>query len=133
MRYGAIVWHSLACILLTGCSLISNISDSITNSRIDGVISDYHRLSPQIHIGDPKGKVDEILGPLQDRLNATERRSHQSYLRDGKLVEIIFARTQRVSLPVGMTTNAEFTPFVFLDGKLQGIGWTALDSHNAGQ
>jgi hypothetical protein len=48
-------------------------------------------------------------------------------------VEIIFARTQRVSLPVGMTTDAEFTPFVFIDGKLQGIGWTALNSHNAGQ
>lgn len=121
MRYGVIVGLSFACMAFSGCALISN---NITESRIDGVIADYHRVAPQLHIGDPKEKVSQILGPLQDRLNATERKPSQAYQRDGKLVEILYFRTQRI--PDGRTTDDEFTPYVFINGTLQSIGWTAL-------
>ena len=121
MRYGVMVWPSLVCVLLTGCAIIS---DNMAESRIDGVITDYHHLAPQVHIGEPKEKVTEVLGPLQDRLNANERKPSQAFQRDGKLVEILYFRTQRI--PDGMTTDDEFTPYVFIDGKLQSIGWTAF-------
>jgi hypothetical protein len=61
---------------------------------------------------------------LQDRLGSTERKPSQAFQQDGKLVEIFYFRTQRI--PDGMTTDDEFTPYIFIDGKLQGIGWTAL-------
>jgi hypothetical protein len=121
MHYRAIVWQSLACVLLTGCAPISGI---MTESRIDGVIADYHRLAPQMHIGDTKEKVSAILGPLQDRLNPNERKASQAFQRDGKLVEILYFRTQRI--PDNMTTDDEFTPYVFIDGKLQAFGWSAF-------
>ena len=45
MRYQAIAYQTLVCLLLSGCGLDAQF-------RIDGVITDYHRLAPQIHIGD---------------------------------------------------------------------------------
>jgi hypothetical protein len=121
MRYAAIIWRSLAFVLLAGCSPISNL---IVENRIDGVIADYHQLAPQLHIGDSKEKVSEILGPLQDRLSANERKPAQAFQHDGKLVEILYFRSQRI--PDGVTTDDEFTPYIFVDGKLQVIGWTGL-------
>lgn len=117
MRYLPIAYVTLGCALLAGCGLDQQL-------RIDGVITDYHRLAPQIHIGDSKERVSEILGPLQERLDSTERKPPQAFQQDGKLVEILYFRTQRI--PDGLTTDDEFTPYVFIDGKLQGFGWTAL-------
>lgn len=117
MRYLPIACVALACLLLLGCGLDAQF-------RIDEVITDYHRLAPQIHIGDSKERVTEILGPLQGRLGSTERKPSQAFQQDGKLVEILYFRTQRI--PDGLTTDDEFTPYIFIEGKLQGIGWTAL-------
>ena len=117
MRFLSIACGALAYLLLLGCGLDAQF-------RIDEVITDYHRLAPQIHIGDSKEKVTEILSPLQDRLGSTERKPSQAFQQDGKLVEILYFRTQRI--PDGLTTDDEFTPYVFIEGKLQGIGWTAL-------
>lgn len=117
MRYLPIAYVTIACMLLAGCGLDAQF-------RIDGVITDYYRLAPQIHIGDSRERVTEILGPLQDRLGSTERKLSQAFQQDGKLVEILYFRTQRI--PDGLTTDDEFTPYVFIDGKLHGIGWTAL-------
>ncbi len=117
MRYLPIAYVTIACLFLAGCGLDQEL-------RIDGVITDYHRLAPQIHLGDSKEKVHEILGPLQDRLGSTERKPSQAFQQDGKLLEILYFRTQRI--PDGLTTDDEFTPYIFIDGKLHGIGWTAL-------
>lgn len=117
MRYLPIAYVTIACMLLAGCGLDAQF-------RIDGVITDYHRLAPQIHIGDSKERVSEILGPLQERLDSTERKPSQAFQQDGKLLEILYFRTQRI--PDGLTTDDEFTPYVFIDGKLHGFGWTAL-------
>ena len=117
MRYLPIAYVTIACMLLAGCGLDAQF-------RIDGVITDYHRLAPQIHVGDSKERVSEILGPLQERLDSTERKPSQAFQQDGKLLEILYFRTQRI--PDGLTTDDEFTPYVFIDGKLHGFGWTAL-------
>lgn len=107
----------LVALLLAGCTLD-------TAFRIDSAISDYHRLSPQIRLGDPKEKVTEILGPIQEKLHGNERKVGQTFQKDGKVVEILYFRTGRI--PDDMTTDDEFTPYIFIDGKLVGIGWTAL-------
>jgi hypothetical protein len=56
MRRIAIAAQILACVVLAGCGLDQAY-------RIDGVITDYHRLSPQAHIGD--SKVMEFLDPCR--------------------------------------------------------------------
>jgi len=117
MRYLSFAFVILACNALAGCGLDKQF-------RIDSVITDYYRLASQIHIGDSKEKVHEILGPLQNRLDSTERNPSQAFQQDGKLVEIFYFRTQRI--PDGLTTDDEFTPYIFIDGKLRGVGWTAL-------
>jgi hypothetical protein len=53
MRCFPFAYVSLACILLTGCGLDAQF-------RIDGVITDYHRLAGQVHIGDTKERVNDI-------------------------------------------------------------------------
>ena len=109
MRYLPIACVALACLLLSGCGLDAQF-------RIDEVITDYHRLAPQIHIGDSKERVTEIFGPLLGRLGSTERKPSQAFQQDGKLVEILYFRTQRI--PDGLTTDDEFTPYIFIEGKL---------------
>jgi len=117
MRHLSFACVILACNALAGCGLDQQF-------RIDSVITDYYRLASQIHLGDSKEKVQEILGPLQNRLDSTQRKPSQAFQQDGKLVEIFYFRTQRI--PDGLTTDDEFTPYIFIDGKLQGVGWTAL-------
>ena len=43
---------------------------------------------------------------------------------NGNLVEIYFFRSAWQS--DGLTTDDEFTPYVFKDGKLVAIGWTSI-------
>jgi len=117
MRYLTITCQTLACLLLSGWGLAAQF-------RNDEVITDYHHLAPQVHIGDTKKRVTEILGPLQDRLDSTERKPSQAFQRDGKLIEILYVRTQRI--PDGLTTDYELTPYIVIDGKLHAIGRTAL-------
>lgn len=117
MRYLPILCVTLACVLLAGCELDAQL-------RIDSVITDYYRLAPQIHLGDSKERVSEILGPLQDRLDSIYRKPSQVLKREGQVIDILYFRTQRI--PDGITTDDEFTPYIFIDGKLHGVGWTAL-------
>lgn len=106
--------YLLALLLLSGC----------VTYQIDSAIDDYQAVADQIHLGDEKEKVLTILKPIQDRLGAKERKAPESYLKDGATVEIYFARSGRQ--PDGLTTDDEFTPYVFTNGKLTAIGWTTL-------
>ncbi len=45
-------------------------------------------------------------------------------MNDDVLVEIYYMRTGWVS--DGITTDDEFTPFIFNNGQLVGIGWASL-------
>lgn len=117
MKKTMLLLCSFVSVLVTGCDLT-------TMYRIDGTIEDYHRLAPQVRLGDSREKVLEILGPIQDRLAAGERKPSEAFQKDGKVVEILYFRIRRI--PDGMTTDDEFTPYIFLDGKLVGVGWTAL-------
>ena len=62
--------------------------------------------------------------PSQERLKAGERKSPEKFMKGKDLIEIYFFRSGRQ--PDGLTTDDEFTPYYFVNGKLNGIGWNQL-------
>lgn len=103
--------------LVTGCGVMEA-------TRIDEAITEHQSVANRIHLGDDKDHVLAVLNPIQERLLAKERKAPESYLKDGATVEIYFARSARQ--PDGLTTDDEFTPYVFTNGKLTAIGWSTL-------
>lgn len=91
---------------------------------IDNAIRKYNAVASQVNLGDSKESVLSILNPSQERLSRGLRKNPERYLKDGVTVEVYFMRSRRQ--PDGLTTDDEFTPYVFNDGKLVGIGWQAL-------
>jgi hypothetical protein len=89
-------------------------------------IDEYKKVSGKIELGDTKENVLSILLPTQKEINKYPglQKSPEKYIKDNVLVEIYFMRSghQRD----GLTTDDEFTPYVFNDGKLVGIGWAIL-------
>jgi hypothetical protein len=81
-------------------------------------------MKSQIDLGDSKEKFLEIIGPLMDALPEKYSKSEDKYIEDGKVVEIYYVRSDRHS--DHLTTDDEFTPYVFNDSVLVGIGWAIL-------
>jgi len=92
--------------------------------QIDPCVKKYRNAAPQISLGDSKEKVYSILNPTQKGLSATAQKSPDTFVKEGKVIDIIYYRTGRT--PDGMTTDDEFTPYVFEDDKLIAIGWHVL-------
>jgi len=99
---------------LTGC----------VGARIDYAIKKHEISSKSINLGDAKESVLSILEPTQTMLSSSTKKPPGKYIKDGVLVEIYYMRTGRQ--PDGLTTDDEFTPYIFHDGKLVGIGWEML-------
>lgn len=105
----------LALIALSACSSTQSISRSIDA---------YEAQAGRIELGQSKEKVLEILLPTQADLAPRFKKPSEQYKEDGKLKEIYFFRTR--SFPDGLVTDDEFMPYVFEDGVLVAIGWTAI-------
>ena len=84
-------------------------------------VNDYMEAAPQVNLGDTKEKVLSILQPTQRRLANTEIKQPDKYMKDDISVEIYYFRSGWQS--DGLTTDDEFTPYIFNDGKLVAIGW----------
>lgn len=93
-------------------------------ARMDRAIKEYREASSKIEIGTSKQDVLSRLDPSQGGLPPISRRAPLSY-RDAKgtVVEIHYFRTAR--RPDGINTDDEFTPYVFRDERLVGVGWQA--------
>ena len=103
---------------LAGCgSLLPGI-------KIDRAISKYQAVADQIELGDSIDRVLAILEPTQKGLPRSVRKSPEKYIKNGVTVEIHFIRSSRQ--PDNRTTDDEFVPYLFNDGKLVGIGWILL-------
>ncbi|OUX36947.1 MAG: hypothetical protein CBE26_04290 [Kiritimatiellaceae bacterium TMED266] len=98
--------------LLTGCV-----------HTLDKNISEYHRVSRLISLNDSKEYVLSILEPTQPK-KTSYRKAMESYLEGEDVIEIYYARSLRQ--PDGLTTDDEFTPYKFQNGKLIAIGWETL-------
>ena len=92
--------------------------------KIDSAISKYEAVADKVDLGDSKEKVLSILQPTQASLPKSTRKSPEKYIKDGVKVEIYYMRSARQ--PDGLTTDDEFVPYLFNNGKLVGIGWRVL-------
>jgi hypothetical protein len=87
-------------------------------------VDDYMVAAPKVSMGMTKAEVIEILQSSQKRLSNTEIKQPDIYKKDGVLVEILYFRSGWQS--DGLTTDDEFTPYLFNDGKLVAVGWAIL-------
>lgn len=93
-------------------------------NNVGPAVRAYQIAAPQIQLGMSKEQVLAILEPTQEGLPLSLRKAPEQYYQDGKRVEIYFYRSY--SNYDEVLSDDEFMPYVFHDGKLQAIGWTAL-------
>jgi hypothetical protein len=93
-------------------------------TQIDGAISRYEAVADQVELGDSREKVLDMLQPTQEGIPKPNRKRPDKYIKDGVTVEIYYMRSARQ--PDSLTTDDEFVPYLFNDGKLVGIGWEVL-------
>ena len=109
--------HLLLGVLLTattGCSTVA----------IDMAAREHNKASQSISLGAQKSQVLAILLPTQQLVGARYSKEPDKFLQDGKTIEIYYMRSGRQA--DGLTTDDEFTPYVFQDDVLIAIGWAAL-------
>ena len=87
-------------------------------------VNEYVAAAPRVDLGMTKQQVLEILAPTQRRLRNIEIKHPDRYIKDRVNVEILYFRSGWQS--DGLTTDDEFTPYLFNDGKLVAIGWATL-------
>lgn len=104
--------------------LITVILSGCVGLQIDETIDNYLSAAAKVNLGDSKEKVLSVLSPTQDNLPAKALKQPEAFLKEGKRIDIYFFRSSRE--PDGLTTDDEFTPYVFTDGVLTGVGWQVL-------
>lgn len=104
----------LMTVILSGC----------VGLQIDEVTDKYRSAAAKVSLGDSKEKVLSVLSPTQVNLPAKAQKQPEVFLKEGKRIDIYFFRSRRQ--PDGLTTDDEFTPYVFTDGVLTGVGWQVL-------
>lgn len=109
--------------LVSGLVLSLLLSACATNG-IQSAINNYEQVRGQIVLGQSKQEVLAVLQPTQSGIAPRFQKASEQYRKDGKHVEVYFVRSQ--SFNDGIVTDDEFTPYVFEDGVLTAIGWTAI-------
>ena len=94
------------------------------SNAVGKAISKYHAEVPKIQLGMQKDEVLRILEPSQQDLSLRQTRGPEQYTQDNVHVEIYFFRSHANYDKI--LTDDEFTPYIFHDGKLAAIGWTAI-------
>lgn len=110
--------------LFIAVSIIS-FSGCYPSYYIKQTVDEYDAAESQVQLGDSKQRVLEILEPTQKHLTNSEwRKRPDRYTEEGVLVEIYYFRSGLQS--DGLTTDDEFTPYIFNNDKLVGIGWAMI-------
>jgi len=100
---------------------------AISFSGCEGVhssIKKYYSVADQVQLGDSKEKVFGILVPTQVKLPYDEMKPADFYMEGEDFMEIHYFRSGRQ--PDNLTTDDEFTPYVFKNEVLIAIGWKTL-------
>jgi hypothetical protein len=95
-----------------------------TNYSYPDAISAFKTLSPTVQLGDSKVGALEVLGPTQLIVEPAGRRLSESYTENGKRIDIYYFRSNWVS--DNLSTDDEFTPYIFTDNVLTAIGWRTI-------
>lgn len=109
---------------LSGTFFVALIMSSCVVSPYEKTVDDYIAAAPRVSLGMSKAEVIKILNPSQRRLSSTQIKQPDMYKKDGVLVEILYFRSGWQS--DGLTTDDEFTPYLFNDNKLVAKGWEIL-------
>jgi hypothetical protein len=91
---------------------------------IGPAITRYDNVAHTVSLGDTKQDFLARVYPAQNDLDARYRKQPEAYAKNGVNVEIFYMRSGWQS--DGLTTDDEFTPYLFNDEVLVGIGWTAI-------
>ena len=108
----------IAVIIVSGCGG--------PNYHLNSSLNEYKKVSGQIELGDMKENVLSILLPIQKALDEFPifQKLPEKYIKDNVLVEVYFMKSShQYGSP---RTDDQFTPYVFNNGKLVGIGWAIL-------
>ncbi len=91
---------------------------------VDMSIAEYYKAAESVQLGDSKEKVLAAFEKAQNTLPAEVRRSPEKYTEGGVSVEIYYFRSSRT--PDYVSTDDEYTPYIFNDDRLVAIGWATL-------
>jgi hypothetical protein len=95
-----------------------------SNQSITAAISAYQQQAEKVSLGQSKEEVLALLQPTQMHLRSQSMKAAETYIDNDRLKEIVFFRSR--TFADGIVTDDEFTPYVFEDGVLVAIGWTAI-------
>ena len=109
---------------LGAVSIILMLSACASNQSISTAILAYEAQAGNIQLGQSKAEVLAMLSPTQASMPSRFGKPYEAYIEDDKLKEVYFFRSR--SFADGLVTDDEFIPYVFEDGVLIAIGWTAI-------
>ena len=116
-KVSAVIGQLVLATTLVGCASM--------DSQIQRTVDDYVAAAPKVSLGMTKDQVVDLLQPSQSRLRNTDMRQPDMFTKEGALVEILYFRSGWQDNE-NFTTDDEFTPYVFNDGKLAAVGWVTL-------
>ena len=109
---------------LGAASVIFLLSACASNQSISTAILAYEAQAGNVQLGQSKAEVLAMLSPTQASMPSRFGKPYEAYIEDDKLKEVYFFRSR--SFADGLVTDDEFIPYVFADGVLIAIGWTAI-------
>jgi len=93
-------------------------------NQIDRSVANYDGVKDQVKPGDSKQQVLALLEPTQANLDARWKKVPDRYIDGNATVEVYYFRSSYQS--EGLITDDQYTPYIFRDGILVGIGWAML-------
>ena len=131
-------WALAVSILLVGlmsaCAL-QRASQEYTSSRIDEAVANYKAQAAKIKLGDSRDRVLALLEPTQFQLESNEIKppvamATQTESGADSMIVVHFFRSARHDYDQpnaqGLPPDDDFTPYIFTDDVLTGIGWPTL-------
>lgn len=116
--------------IFTGIFLALALS-ACAGSEIDRSAANYDEVKDQVSLGDSKQQVLALLEPGQANLDPRWQKVPDRYVDGNATVEVYYFRSSYQS--DGLVTDDQYTPYIFRNGILVGIGWAMLRGPMAAQ
>ena len=92
--------------------------------QIDDAVHKHKAVYHKINLGDDIDKVLDILFPTQENLPSSLVRLPDRHIKGTDTIIVYYFRSGRND--DGVATDDEYTPYIFTNRKLTGIGWSQL-------
>ena len=117
--------------ILTGLLLAIAMTalSACTTNEVDRSVDNYDQVKGQVKLGDSKQRVLSLLEPTQADLDSSWKRSADSYYDGNSTIEVYYFRSSYNT--DDLITSDQFTPYIFRDDTLVGIGWAMLQAPTA--